>query len=156
MRNAHEITLKDGTTAVVDAADRELVAGFAWHRSTSGYVYADRGNLRLALHRLIAGAGPDQRVDHVNGDPSDNRTCNLRFYTGGENRANAGPNRTFGRTSQYKGVSWASTKSKWLANIHIDGKTKYLGRYTDEREAARAYNTAALAAWGEFARLNDV
>lgn len=156
MDNAHVITLTDGTTAVVDRADKDLVAGFVWHRGTHGYVYADRGNLRLALHRLIAGAGPDQRVDHVNGDPRDNRTCNLRFYTGGQNRANAGPNRTVGRTSRYKGVSWASTKNRWLANIHVDGKTRYLGRYTEEKDAARAYNVAALEAWGEFARLNDV
>lgn len=141
---------------MVDLVDRELVAGFSWRRGSGGYVHADRSNLRIALHRLIAGAGDRDKVDHINGDPLDNRACNLRFYIRGQNRANAGPSRTFGRTSRYKGVSWASTKNKWLANIHIEGKTYYLGRYAEEKDAARAYNVAALEAWGEFARLNDV
>jgi hypothetical protein len=157
MQNVHEIKLNDGSRALVDLADRELVAGFVWHRGSGGYVYADRGRMRLGLHRLIAGAGDGDRVDHRNGNSLDNRSCNLRFADAAQNRANAGPNRIkAGKTSRFKGVSWASTKNRWLANIHIDGRTRYLGRYQDETEAARAYNAAALKAWGDFARLNDV
>lgn len=96
-------------------------------------------------------------MDHKNGNPLDNRSCNLRIVTPSQNGANRGAARgRTGRTSQYKGVSWATTKNKWLVNIHVDGRTRYLGRYGDEKEAARAYNRAAVEAWGEFARLNDV
>lgn len=157
MQNTYEITLVNGGTALVDMADSVLVAGFNWHKATNGYVYADRNKLRLALHRLIAGAGDQERVDHENGNPLDNRTCNLRVCNPSQNGANRGPDRRRGgTTSRYKGVSWASTKGKWLANIHVNGRTRYLGRYTDEQEAARAYNRAAVEVWGEFARLNDV
>lgn len=157
MDNVFWIELPGGDVAVADLADKDLLAGFHWRRSTNGYVYADRGQLRIALHRLVAGAAEGTRIDHVNGDPLDNRTCNLRLASTAQNRANAGPNRIKGgKTSQYKGVSWASTKGKWLANIHVDGRTRYLGRFTGERAAARAYNAAAKEAWGEFARLNDV
>jgi hypothetical protein len=151
------IELPCGAVALVDRADQELVAGFRWKLHSNGYVYADRGHLRVALHRLVAGAGERDVADHVNGDPLDNRTCNLRLATRGQNGANAGPNRLkSGKTSQYKGVSWATAKNKWLANIHVNGRTRYLGRFDDEKEAARVYNRAAVEAWGEFARLNDV
>jgi len=154
----HWIELGDGVRAVVDAADRELVAGFVWKLTAQGYVAAMRGQMFLFLHRLIAGAGPDQRVDHENGDPLDNRTSNLRFASKAQNRANAGPNRKRGRTSRYKGVSIKSRNgvhNRWVSHIHIDGRTRYLGAFGTEAEAADAYDRAAEAAWGEFARLNN-
>jgi hypothetical protein len=40
--------------------------------------------------------------------------------------------------------------------VHVEGKTRYLGSFKNEDEAAVAYNAAALKTWGEFARLNDV
>jgi len=42
-----------------------------------------------------------------------------------------------------------------MAQISVSGKHKYLGRFKSEVAAARAYNVAALAAWGECAFLND-
>jgi hypothetical protein len=158
MENVHRIPLKNtDRTAIVDLADRDLVAGFIWHLSSGGYVYADRGRMRIALHRLIAGPGDGDRVDHENGDPLDNRTCNLRVCNPAQNRANAGPNRLrSGRTSRYKGVSWNKDRRKWVAYIHVDGKSRQLGRYDEEAAAARAYDRAAKETWGEFARLNNV
>lgn len=157
MENVHGIELPCGAVALVDTADRDLVTGFRWKLHSNGYVYADRFEWRIALHRLIAGPRDNEQVDHKNGNPLDNRSCNLRIASSGQNGANRGACRgRTGLTSQYKGVSWASTKGKWLANIHINGKTRYLGRFEDEKEAARVYNRAAIEAWGEFARLNDV
>lgn len=157
MRNVHEIKLVNGGTALVDMADSVLVAGFNWHRSTNGYVYADRNKLRIALHRLIAGAGEGEKVDHENGDSLDNRTSNLRVCTSSQNSANRGPDRRRGgTTSPYKGVSWSNSKNRWLVYVHYQGKTRYVGRSTDEKEAARLYDEAALKIWGEFARLNNV
>lgn len=153
----HWIELGEGVQAVVDAADRDLVAGFNWGVTHDGYVMAWRGQMALFLHRLIAGAGPRQRIDHEDGDPLNNRTVNLRFATAAQNRANAGPNRKRGRTSRYKGVSIKSRNgahNQWVAHIHIDGRTRYLGAFATEVEAADAYDRAAEAAWGEFARLN--
>lgn len=157
MRNIHEIVLVNGGTTIVDTADAILVAGFNWHRSTNGYVYADRNKLRLALHRLIAGAGDNEQVDHENGDPLDNRATNLRVCNPSQNSANRGPDRRRGgTTSKYKGVSWSRSKNRWVVYVHVNGKTRYIGRSTDEFEAARMYDQAALEVWGEFARLNNV
>lgn len=143
--------------ATIDAADAELVAGFVWRLVSDGYAMAQRGRLMIYMHRLIAGAGPGEHVDHINGNTLDNRTCNLRIATRSENGANRGPDRRrLGTTSRHKGVSWAAARGHWRAYIHHEGKTRYLGTFTNEDDAARAYNAAAIATWGEFARLNEV
>ena len=51
-------------------------------------------------------------------------------------------------SSKYRGVSLnKDRKSKpWLARISIDGKSKYLGTYATEEEAARAHD-AEGARW---------
>ena len=47
-------------------------------------------------------------------------------------------------SSSYPGVTWDKGKKKWKARIKINGKEKYLGRFTDEHEAALAW---AAAKW---------
>jgi hypothetical protein len=151
------IPLRDGKYAIVDRGDAELIAGFNWKMLGNGYVMAHRAHFSIYLHRLIAGAGPDELVDHINRDPLDNRAVNLRIATSWQNSGNRGPDRRrLGTSSRHKGVSWSRHKNRWRAYIHIDGRTRCLGTFTDEDDAARAYNVAALAHWGSFARLNDV
>lgn len=157
MQNVHRIELPCGAVTLIDKADRELVSGFTWRLHTNGYVYADRFCWRIALHRLIAGPRERETVDHANGDRLDNRASNLRIATSSQNSANRGPDRRrAGKSSKYKGVSWNRERQHWRAYVHINGKTKPLGSFSEEREAARAYDRAAIDAWGEFARLNNV
>lgn len=144
-------------STVIDRADESLTRGFHWKLLANGYVMAQRGNFTIYLHRLIAGAGPDELVDHIDQDPLNNRTNNLRIATKGQNGANRGADRRrLGTSSHHKGVSWQKARSCWCAYIHVNGKTRYLGRFPTEGDAALAYNKAALETWGEFARLNDV
>lgn len=56
------------------------------------------------------------------------------------------------RTSTYKGIYFH--RNTWVARITVNGKGKYLGRFPDAEQAARAYDVAAREAFGDFSRLN--
>ena len=47
------------------------------------------------------------------------------------------------RRSKYVGVTWNKKNKKWQAQITINGKSKNLGYYHDEKEAARIYDEQA-------------
>lgn len=59
-------------------------------------------------------------------------------------------------SSQYLGVSWDKNLNKWMCRATFLGKNCYLGVYTDEKEAARAYNKKATELLGSKATLNKV
>jgi hypothetical protein len=111
----------------------------------------DKRKIRLA--RLLMNAPKNMEVDHINGNPLDNRRNNLRLATAGQNRA-AFQSPRKNKTSRYRGVRWHKRVKKWMASIGSNHKVYYLGYYTIEEQAALAYNKAALGLFGEFAQLN--
>ncbi len=145
------IPLTRGQFTLVDEADYDLVSGEIWSAfaSNGGMYYAS--NLHLGrLHRWLIGATRETFVDHRNGNPLDNRKSNLRFCTERQNCQN----RRLRADSQYpfKGLRWRT--GGWEASIHTENGTKGLGRFDNPEQAGRAYDIAALEAFGEFARLN--
>jgi len=94
---------------------------------------------------------PSGFIDHKDGNRSNNKIDNLRLCTKSQNNRNR---MITGGSSKYKGVCWDSSKGLWMASIYLDGKNKYLGRFTSEREAAGTYDAAAKEHFGEWARLN--
>ena len=153
-----EIPLSADHICLIDDADELLVAGFNWRPlklKHTYYAHAWHGQMHIYMHRLVAGAPPQGFVDHVNRNGLDNRRANLRIATKSENGANRVADARVRRTSsEYKGVFWDRARGKWAATIHVDGRSKALGRFGTEMEAAEAYNRAATATWGRFARLN--
>jgi hypothetical protein len=105
-------------------------------------------------HRLVwlyvHGEWPVGDIDHINGDPGDNRIANLRPATRSQNLANS--KRRKNNTSGYKGVSWNKQARKWHARIGVDGQYKHLGLFTDPAEAHEAWLAAAKKTSREFAR----
>ena len=80
---------------------------------------------------LVHGAWPIE-IDHINGDPSDNRIVNLRSVTGAENCKNRP--KPANRSSKHIGVS-IHKKGRWQATCTVNGKQIYGGLYASEDEA---------------------
>jgi hypothetical protein len=99
-------------------------------------------------HRLawlhFHGEWPSGHIDHINGDASDNRICNLRDVSNADNRRNTGLPTT--NTSGAIGVSLTAS-GKWEARLQKDGRTVHLGRFALKDDAIRA-RRAADAAFG--------
>jgi AP2-like factor (euAP2 lineage) len=73
-----------------------------------------------------------------------------------QNAANAGLRKN--NTSGYKGVFLRKDckNEKWTARIWKDNKCIWLGTFSSSKEAATAYNKAAIELFGEFACLNEI
>ena len=59
-------------------------------------------------------------------------------------------------SSKYKGVYWDKSRSKWCSRITFNYINIHIGRFDDERDAAKSYNKKALELFGEFCNLNII
>lgn len=150
------LTNRPGQYALVDDEDYSRVAGHSW-RWNKGYAITnkviDGKRKTIQLHRLIANYAAGVFVDHINLDKLDCRKANLRPANGYESARNVGK-RKHGLTSCYKGVDWCKAANKWRSVIRVENRQLYLGCFSDEADAARAYDQAALIHHKDFARLN--
>lgn len=143
-------------TVVLDAADLPIIAGrtlCVFRTKSTTYVQAsNRGRTESdRLARLLLQPLAGQLVDHINGDPFDNRRENLRLVTPQQNSRNRAKS---GRScsSRYKGVSLC--RGSWRAVIYRNYRQIRLGLFNSEQEAAEAYDSAAREMFGECAALN--
>ena len=146
----------------MDDEDFEYLNQWTWYvRRDRNRFYAtgyskssDQKYVRIDMHRAVLRltTGDGIRIDHINGNGLDNRKENLRIASRAENGMNRGK---FAKTSsRYKGVRWHKCEAKWNAQIKSKGRYIYLGSYSNEEDAARAYDKAATEHFGSFARLN--
>jgi hypothetical protein len=141
------IPLTRGKVALVDDEDYERLSKFKWfaRKAKHGW-YASR---HVNMHHEIV---PAKTVDHRDGDGLNNQRSNLRPAT---RQQNASSRRKWSKlTSRFKGVSWAKDRRKWRAQIMVNRKTKMLGSFNSEIEAAQAYDEAARIYFRDFAVTN--
>jgi hypothetical protein len=105
-------------------------------------------------HRLawffVHGDLPELMIDHINGNPGDNRIQNLRLATNSENMRNRGGN--VGR-SLPKGVSFNTAAGRYQSSIGLNNRIHYLGLFDTVDEAFLAYAVAAFWFHRDFARV---
>lgn len=149
-----KIPLTQGKFAIVDDDDYPMLVKHNWHALKSrGTYYARRKigtNKLIQMHRLILNADITQQIDHINGNGLDNRKNNMRLCTHAQNNMNK--NKIWSK-SGFKGVTL--NHHKWSARITVNNKIKYLGRYKNIKDAARAYDLAAIKFFGNFAKTNE-
>jgi len=110
-----------------------------------GLVFTTQGQTVYEyIHRLVAIAfidNPDNKtlVDHIDGNKHNNHVSNLRWANRSENAAN-----------QRLSKGYYKSKNKYMARIHMNGKSYHIGTYDTAEEAQQAYRTKHAETFGEF------
>ena len=141
---------------IIDKEDLSLIDKYHWHLTKEGYVraYIPEKNKHLLLHQLLLNSSKEKLVDHKNLNKLDNRKENLRICDYAKNSINKNKNNNLITTSIYKGVWWDKQKEKWISVISYQKKRIFIGYFTDEKEAALAYDKKAKELYEDFAYLN--
>jgi len=110
-------------------------------------------NVGVVAHRvawaIFYGEWPEGIIDHVDGNPSNNRIDNLRIATNAQNCHNSKPRKN---VSGFKGVSWFPRDRRWRARIRVNRKEIMLGYFRTPEAAHEAYCEGSKRFHGKFGR----
>lgn len=150
--------LLHGKTFQIDEADYEKVRVYTWRCDCKGYVYTiitkNRVRRKIYLHRLLMHVASvvnwkTIQIDHIDGNPLNNRRSNLRYANAAENQINKKKPRIDNKTNA-TGVTFDQSKGKYVAFIGYDGHKEYLGAFTSLEEAVKIRQEAEELLYGEF------
>lgn len=124
------------------------------YNRTLGYKTIRLNNSTNYEHRLVwvyvSGKYPKMKLDHINGDKTDNRIQNLREVNDIQNSINRKTHSN--NTSGHKGIKYDKRRNHWVANIGMCGKMRYLGSFPSKEQAVSAYICAAENIHGDYRR----
>lgn len=149
-----------GAEFVIDKEDLELVKGYTWTDS-DGYIVTtntteDGTTEYIYIHRLILGLASCKEVndvDHIDGNPLNNRKSNLRLCEHIDNSRN----RNFLSKNNSSGFTGVSKRGdKFRAYINVEGAQIHLGLFNTAEDAYNARLEAEEKYFGEFAPRREV
>jgi len=157
-----EIPLTQGKVALVDDEDYDYLMQWKWHAHKHRLTYYAARSVRqykggsqrlLMMHRVIMQPQGEMQVDHIDHRGLNNQRSNMRICTSHQNKMNMQKHKG---NSKYIGVTsfQDGNKHRIIAQIRVDGILHFLGDYTNEEDAAHAYDKSAIEFRGEFANLN--
>jgi len=149
------ITLSNGTITIVDDEDYDWLSSFRWYYSgrypSTSWKFTYKNGLDyrrvVTMHCLLTnfvtidqGEKIKLHVDHINGNPLDNRKSNLRVVSVGTNIRNSNtrhilPENTYGKPTIFKQGNYFRLRAR------KNGKFESLGSYVTEELALEYYNT---------------
>lgn len=124
-------------------------------QGSSGYFRVRIEEKDYQVHRLIflyhhGYLTEGLHIDHIDGNPGNNRIENLREVTRSQNLMNSKIRSD--NKSGVKGVYWNKEKRKWKTTVKMNGKEIFLGYHDFKEEAAAAAKAAREKYHGEYAR----
>jgi len=123
------------------------------YRNKEGYTLIKIKQKSYLLHRIIYflhyGYFPEQ-IDHIDGNPSNNKIENLRSATGSQNCINK--KLSIRNTTGFKNVTFIKSIKKWRVQIKTKGVTKHFGCYDNLELADLVAQEARDKYFGSFAR----
>ncbi|HDK7314614.1 TPA: HNH endonuclease [Clostridium botulinum] len=147
---------KEIISVLIDTEDMEKCKKYHWIIScgyVSAYCKENNKNNTIKMHRYLVRADKKEIVDHVNGNPLDNRKHNLRKCTYTENAWNR-KKYSFNKTG-CKGVS-IRENGKYQSSIMYKGKNIYLGTFTQLEDAIKARKKSEEKYFREFSIYNRI
>ncbi|MAM57148.1 MAG: hypothetical protein CMN25_07425 [Salinicola sp.] len=155
-RNDEAVIEVAGHQVIVDLCMVEMLNDYSLsfvRNETTAFVQATSRDKTqyIRLSRLVMDPPAHKVVDHINGNPLDNRRRNLRIVTSRQNAQNRAK-RGDRCTSKYKGVCLKG--GRWFACLYQNYRQVSLGFFPTEREAAEAYDAEARSRFGRCAALN--
>lgn len=130
----------------------------AFTANSHGYKSGSILGKRFLAHRIIWLLAhkrlPDGAIDHINGNPSDNRLSNLRVVTMAQNMRNQSLRVT--NSTGAHGVAWYKPTKKWRVRIQANGHIEHIGYFDliDEAIAARKIREEELGFHVNHGRVN--
>lgn len=126
--------------------------------SVHGYKLITIDNEKFRASRLawlyMTGEWPKADIDHINGDPADDKWSNLRAATESENMRNT--KLRADNTSGSRGVSWNKRRNKWHVRVNVNNMLYHVGYFDDFGQAKAARDAKASILHGAFARFDQL
>ena len=103
------------------------------------------------IYMMVHGYMP-KIIDHIDGNPSNNRIENLREATHAQNMRNS--KKPIHNSSGFKGVYFHQRTNTWVAQCWVNNKKHSLGYFSDIHDAANAVSNFRKIHHKEFAKDN--
>ena len=142
-----------GVLKWLDPISNAVKPGSVAGNYTKPYVHIKINGRLYGAHRVAwaihHGEWPRMMVDHIDGDPHNNRASNLRLATRSQNNWNSSTRKD--NKTGFKGVSIRGN-GKYRAKIAAHGKVYSLGDFESPEDAHEVYELASHLLHGDFAR----
>lgn len=136
---------------LIDIDDIEKIKNIKWSYDHEYVSHKEQG-FKIYLHRLIMDFPNDLYIDHINGNPLDNRKENLRTCKQYQNCMNK--HKTTNQYTDIIGVHWRKEKEVWEAVIFENGNRHYLGKSKNINDVIKLRKEAEQKYYGEYAPKN--